>query len=106
MELAPVAAGPGTVVLDIGGDIGAAVITAGDASAGRELEIRPAGTSWSGRHVAFHRRRTAAGHLTAAVFPQLPAGQWEVRMMGGGGIAYPLSVRGGAVTSVRFPGTD
>ena len=94
-------AGPGTVVLDIGGDVGAAVITAGDSCAGRELEIRPAGAPWSGRHVALHRRRTADGPVVAAVFPQLPAGDWEARMMGGRDVLR-LSIRGGAVTTVEL----
>jgi len=88
------------VVLDIGGGIGAAVVTADPANEGRELEIRRVGTPWSGRHVAFHQRRTAQGQVVAAVFPQLDAGDWEVRVIDAGGPARPLSVRGGAVTTM------
>ena len=102
METAPPTAGPGTVVLDIGGGIGAAVVWTEPANEGRELEIRRVGTRWSGRHVAFHHRRTAEGPVVAAVFPQLPAGDWEVRLVDMGGAVLPLSVRGGAVTTVQF----
>lgn len=102
METAPPTAGPGSVVLDIGGRIGAAVVRTEPANEGRELEIRRVGVPWSGRHVAFHRRRTAEGPVVAAVFPQLGAGDWEVRLIGVGGPAHPLSVRGGAVTTVQF----
>ena len=102
METAPPTAGPGSVVLDIGGGTGAAVVTTGPPNEGRELEIRRVGTPWSGQHVAFHRRRTAKGPVVAAVFPRLGDGEWEVRMMGSGRRVLPLSVRGGAVTTVHL----
>lgn len=101
-------AGPGTVVLDIGGDVGAAVVIAGPAQEGCELEIRAAGETWSGRHVAFHPRRSARGSSTAAVFPRLEAGEWEVRLQGARGAGVVLSVTGGAVTTVSLsrPGSE
>lgn len=102
METALPTAGPGSVVLDIGGGIGAAVVRTDPTNDGRELEIHRVGTPWSGQHVAFHRRRTAEGPVVAAVFHQLPAGDWEVRLIGTGGPSRPLSVRGGSVTTVRF----
>ena len=102
METAPPTAGPGSVVLDIGGGFGAAVVRTEPANEGLEVEIRRAGTPWSGRHVAFHRRRTAEGPVVAAVFPQLGAGDWEVRMMGSGTPVTPLSVRSGAVTTMEL----
>ena len=39
-------------MLDIGGDIGAAVITTPAVLKGEELEIRPSRGGWTGRHVA------------------------------------------------------
>ena len=94
--------GPGPVVLDIGGDTGAAVIVASEARAGTEIEIRSEGGRWEGRHVAFHRR-SAAQALTAAVFPQLAAGRWEVRVRDGSGTVASFDVAGGRVTTVDFP---
>ena len=102
METAPPTAGPGSVVLDIGGGTGAAVVRTVPAYEGRELEIRRAGTPWSGQHVAFHRRRTAEGPVVAAVFPQLAAGDWEVRLIDDGAAVTSLSVRGGAVTTMEL----
>ena len=48
--------GEGSVVLDIGGDRGAAIIFAPDRMAGEELEIRPVGQPWDGVHTAVRRR--------------------------------------------------
>jgi hypothetical protein len=104
VEGAPPAAGPGTVVLDIGGDIGAAVVEAPADLCGREVEMRPAGGEWTGRHVAFHRRATAAGEVVAAVFSPLPAGRWEVRLLGDpSSPVRALDVAGGRVARGSFP---
>jgi len=101
-EHAPVA--PGPVVLDIGEGVGAAVITADHSLQGREIEIRAAGTQWDGRHVAFHERQTAAGSVTAAVFPHLEEGDWEVRLrFVEGATTVPFHAVGGQVTTVRLP---
>ncbi len=41
---------------------------------GREVEIRPEGTPWMGRHTAVRRRDVRAGACFAAVFGSLPPG--------------------------------
>ena len=94
------------VVLEIGGEYGAAVVTAASALAGREIEVRPNGAEWTGRHVAFHPRRTAVGVVTAAVFPSLIEGAWQVRLMGDAaedGVVADVLVEGGRVTTLEFP---
>ena len=98
-------AGPGSVVLDIGEDVGAAVVTAPPSLEGHELEIRAAGASWDGRHVAFHRRETAEGLINAGVFPQLVQGRWEIRLRSAeDSLIVPVVVVGGQVTTVALPG--
>jgi hypothetical protein len=92
----------GPVVLDIGGDIGAALVIGDDALGGREVEIRRHGRQWDGEHVAFHRRNTDAGAVTAAVFPRLRSGTWEVRLRDAPADDAPpaFGVTGGQVTHV------
>ncbi len=79
-ETLPEPSGPGSVVLDIGGDVGAAVVTTSAQLACREIEIRRVGESWEGRHVAVLERRLAAGSVWAAVFGSLAEGDWQVRV--------------------------
>ena len=105
-EETPKVAGPGSVVLDIGEDIGAAVVTAPRSMEGHEVEIRAAGAAWDGRHVAFHLRETADGLINAAVFPQLVQGRWEIRPVlrsPQDGSTVPIVVVGGQVTKVAVP---
>ena len=98
-----VGAGPGAVLLDIGGDVGAAVVVGAGEPVGTEIEIRATGRHWDGRHVAFHRRSAGGEDVVAAVFPQLTAGRWEVRLRNGSGPAVGFAVAGGKVTTVDFP---
>ena len=92
------------MVLELGGTVGAAVITASARFEGEEIEIRPTGAPWNGRHVAFHRRHTATGDITAAVFPNLAQGDWEARLHGlEAGATALLHVEGGRVTTLAFP---
>lgn len=90
------------VVLDIGGDMGAAVVVTDLPLAGREIEIRADGSGWEGRHVAFADRATPSGDMTAAVFPHLKAGRWYVRLRSEGAVVA-VDVAGGKVTTVTFP---
>lgn len=101
--MAETSVGPGPVVLDIGGDTGAAVVVGPAPLAGTELEIRPEGGRWDGHHVAFHRRPAAGPAATAAVFPQLAAGRWEVRLRDGSGGVAGFEVAGGRVTTLDCP---
>ncbi|MBV9485399.1 MAG: hypothetical protein JO246_05025 [Frankiaceae bacterium] len=81
-EILPEASGPGSVVLDIGGDIGAAAVQVPIDLDGSELEIRRVGEEWAGVHVAVRERPVGAESIYAALFPELVAGDYEVRVKG------------------------
>ena len=72
----------GSVVLDIGGDLGAAIVHTSAALAGLEIEIRREGALWDGTHVAVRARSVPGGEVHAALFPGLPQGGYEVRVRG------------------------
>jgi hypothetical protein len=103
--------GQGSVVLDIGGDRGAAIIFAPDRMAGEELEIRPVGQAWKGVHTALRRRDLHTAVRYAGVFGSLPAGQYRLRVRGRAaadpfpGPTVGLVVHGGRVTELTWPPT-
>ena len=75
--LAP--SGTGTVVLDIGADVGALVLHTPPRLAGAEIEISPDGCADAPRtHSRVRERRTAATASYAAVYPALPAGRYTI----------------------------
>jgi hypothetical protein len=86
----------GSVVLDIGGDRGAAIVRTPQSLDGLEIEIRRRATAWDGTHVAVRPRRTPGGLVYAALFPELPKGDYEVRVRGGtpDGTTSTLAVQG------------
>ncbi len=104
-EVLPGASGPGSVALDIGGDIGAAVVTTPARLDGREIEIRPEPGEWAGEHVAVRPRELPAGTIHAATFFSLPAGAYRlrVRFAESDPTEVPLEVVGGRVTQVAWP---
>lgn len=83
MEQLPDPSGTGSVVLDIGGDIGAAIVTAPASLAGVEIEIRRQDASWDGTHVAVRARHLSDGVVHAALFGSLTQGGYQVRVRGG-----------------------
>lgn len=93
-------------MLDLGGDVGAAVVVTPDELAGEELEIRAETAEWVGEHVAVLPRPGPAGTVHAAVFPSLTAGTYRVRRRGhpGDGTEVTLEVAGARVTQERWPG--
>jgi hypothetical protein len=95
------------VILDIGGDVGAAIVYTAAALAGTEIEIRREGEAWTGRHVAVRARHVPAGTVHAAVFEALRRGRYDVRLRGshpGKPAPSPCAVQvdGGRVTEVHF----
>jgi hypothetical protein len=104
VERLPAPSGPGSVVLDIGGDVGAAMVRAGATLAAEELEIRRRGSQWEGRHVAVRERWLPRGPVWAAVFDNLEEGWWEVRLKGKEeGASLVFEVAGGRVTVADWP---
>jgi hypothetical protein len=72
----------GSVVVDIGGDVGAAMVRAPAAVDGSEVEIRRCGTAWDGAHAAVRARHIPDVVIHAAFFDGLGHGNYEVRCRG------------------------
>jgi hypothetical protein len=90
-----------TLVLDIGGDVGALVIHTGPELAEQEIEISPglyAPRSHNVVHARTNRERTAY----TAVFPSVPAGEYTV-WSGDGAPHATVTIRGGEVTEHHMP---
>jgi hypothetical protein len=104
MEHDPGPSRTGSVVLDIGGDIGAAVVRAPVSLAGAEIEIRRVGEPWEGRHVSVRARHVPTGVVHAAVFEALERGDYEVRVRGEAAPepACTFEILGGKVTERTF----
>ncbi len=95
----------GSVMIEIGGDIGAAVVWTPIDLAGEEIEIRRAGAEWDGTHVAVLERETADGVAHAALFASFPAGAYELRLRPArpNGEVVPLEVVGAEVVEITWP---
>ena len=93
----------GSVVLDIGGDFGAAIVHTPASLAGLEIEIRREGARWDGTHVAVRARRIPGGEVYAALFPVLEQGDYEVRVRDDErGPVVTLAVDGARVSEARL----
>lgn len=122
--------GEGTVLLDIGGEIGALVVTTTGQLSGQEIEIRPTGATpyadpagWSSAdqephvhrdgtthvheasrphllHVAVHQR---PDRTWSAVFPELHEGTYELYLRPDGPVRLSVTVAGGSVSTVTWP---
>jgi len=110
LEVTPGPSGEGTVVLDIGGSRGAAIVFTPGSLAGFEIEIRPAGGAWDGTHTGIRRRDLRDAVAYAGVFGSLEAGEYQLRLRGtpvdraGPGTVVALTVVGGEITEVAWPG--
>ncbi|HWE56354.1 MAG TPA: hypothetical protein VG435_12640 [Acidimicrobiales bacterium] len=70
---------PDTVVLDIGGDVGALILYASAECAGREVDLTPVGADRSHHvHTMIRRRRLATRDVFAGVYPELTQGRYTV----------------------------
>jgi hypothetical protein len=110
-------AGHGAVVLDIGGDIGALVVTMPESMIGLEVEIRPLdgqhGHAHRHSHVHSHEhlahvavvaRPVGEGQLPSLVFPELESGRYELFEKGRSeSVAMVAAIEGGAVVTVGWP---
>src|SRR6516165_6041226 len=88
----------GSVLADIGGDVGAAILHVPPSFAGREIEIRAAGTAWDGTHTGVRERHVQGSVFWAAFFGSLRAGRYELRLRGDGSRTVAIEVVGGRVT--------
>lgn len=99
-------AGQGSVLLDIGGDVGALVVVAPDSMLGHEVEIAPAGEAFDRvhrPHVAVVRRPVADGEIASLVFPDLTSGRYALAPKGTTDVRLEVEVRGGEVTAAEWP---
>lgn len=96
--------GAGSVLLELGGDIGALVLHTPARLHGTEIEISPSGAGPHSRrtHSLVRERVTAAGVGYAAVYPQVPADRYTI--WGEDGLPVGTTViSGGQVTSFFWP---
>ncbi len=93
--------GDGTVVLDIGGDVGALVLHTPHELAGLEIDIFRVGEDTPAMHTAVRERHLPGGHIHAAVYPAVPAGDYVVAATGDRP-ALAVTIQGGSVTEVAW----
>ena len=95
--------GPGTVVMELGADIGALVLYTPADLDGEEIEISPDDDPGARRtHAQVRARHMASATTYAAVYPGLRAGRytiWRDKRQP----AAAVTVTGGKVTSCRWP---
>lgn len=97
----------GSVVMEVGGDIGALVVYTPDTLAGIEIEIAQRGDDRPFVHTEVRERRLPDGTIFAGVFPAVPSGDYTLLPVA----ALPaldVTVEGGRVaelTWVRTRGT-
>jgi hypothetical protein len=97
--LAP--SGEATVVLDIGGAIGALVLHTPLELAGREIDIFRAGEERPAMHTAVRARELPDGCVHAAVYPVVPEGDYVIPAVGALP-SLPVTIRGGEVTEITW----
>jgi hypothetical protein len=111
-EVVPEHSGEGTVVLDIGGTRGAAIVVTPGSLAEFEIEIRPAGGRWDGTHTGIRRRDLRDSVAYAGVFGSLEAGAYQLRLRGvtaggpGAGTVLEVTVTGGEIAQVEWPALE
>ena len=93
-----------SVLLDIGGDVGAAVVAVPAALLGAELEARPVAAGHPPVHAGVVARSLpGGGWLPSVVLGELPAGTYEVSVRPGGPVRLRLTVSGGEVAEAAWP---
>lgn len=109
-------AGQGAVMLDIGGGIGALMVTAPPAMIGEEVDIeaddpavdadlrREHGHGHHRPHVAVLPRPVpGGGEVPSLVYPALPVGTYRLYRKGEQEVVLVAQVRDGHVTSLTWP---
>lgn len=100
-------AGQGSVLLDIGDDVGALVVTTPAGMEGVEVEIRPEGAHHRAhshhRHVAVVNRPAGGTRIPSLVFPELLEGSYELYEKGTRDVRLTVAVRGGEVATAAWP---
>jgi hypothetical protein len=92
----------GSVMLDIGGDIGALVLHASADMVGAEIEISPTGDDTHRTHVAVRERCGNGPTRYAAIYPELQAGDYTL-WGSDGQPAMRVVITGGTVVEAQWP---
>ena len=87
----------GSVVLDIGGDVGALVLRVPPVLDRQEIDLVPDDPTLPHTHSAVRERDLAAGVDYAAVYPSLKAGSYTIE-----GSRQRVSIEGGRVTFADY----
>ena len=87
----------GSVVLEIGGEVGALVLRTPPALDGQEIDLIPDGITAPRTHSAVRERRLPHGLTYAAVYPNLRRGSYRVE-----GTGQRVSIAGGRVTELHI----
>lgn len=102
-EHVPGPSSSGSVVLELGPGIGALVLHTPPELDGREIEISPLGSTATHRtHSRVRPRNTDSQTQYAAVYPQLPAGNYTI-WNNDDTPASTVTISGGQVTTARWP---
>jgi hypothetical protein len=91
----------GSVMLDIGGDIGALVLITPQSLLGTEIEVSPADQDAVRTHVAIRERRGPGGTRYAGIYPSLVAGTYTVWDLDGNA-ADTVTIVGGQVAQLDW----
>lgn len=88
-----------SVVLDIGGDVGALILYTPPALHQREIDVSPIGDDRARVHSAVLERSVAGQIVYAAVYPELPEGEYRVWV---DGVTPTVTITGGVVTELAL----
>ena len=89
-----------TLVLDIGGDVGALVLYTAEDVLGAEIEVSPDVDGAHRVHTLIRRRRIGGHELFAGVYPELREGTWRIFGLDEEVIGT-VSIRGGHVAEFQ-----
>ena len=93
--------GQGTVVLDIGGDVGALVVHATGELSGVEIELARPGERQAFVHTEVRERRLPEGTIYAGVFPAVVTGEYTLLGLHGRP-DHEITISSGRVTEVTL----
>lgn len=91
----------GSVVLEVGGDIGALIVSAVAEQCGEEIELVPQTVGVPLTHTEVRERLLPGGSLYAAVFPGVPSGVYGLRTADG--VEEVVVIVGGEVAAAAWP---
>src|SRR5262249_42287992 len=92
----------GSVVIDVGGDVGALVLYVPANQLGREIEVSRTGSGEQRTHAAVRERRVATGSRYCVVYATLAAGEYTVWSGDDDTPTGTVTVVGGRVTEVDW----